>query len=470
MRKSTLMILLCFIMIFSACQSVEMHTVIFDIDGWEQTGGGMITQQVPHGTSLLKTPLIEQENMWFIAWNTSLEAVHTSLVVSPIWLRIIGIPQTWSRNEIVISIESNDETLLIETRLEEQSFNSYQLEDPIIITKNTTLYIRYMFHEEPWIELEPIQIEYIDQIKPSPPRMTYYLNQEGQINISIIGGNDHESGISHHEVLQNEEHWITFNETWTGIIDNETQITTRSIDQVQNVSEHIQKTISIHPTNWMNKTNQSFIRYRIKEINHWSSGYTQTIHSLKGEFDTHNLTYDPFIVYPIGSAYRGCGIKAGQIVMAWYGVLWTQTEVEAYVPATLVDWLDSNIFTTPLQLETGIQTMINLFYDDVIVMRYRPYTIEDVVGYVENALQKGSLAIMLVNDGDHWQVISESIVIRDAQGIIREARFLVHDNEGANLRRIEDMKLFFEDGIKARLARMMGYASYVNTIMTIGRE
>jgi hypothetical protein len=102
--------------------------------------------------------------------------------------------------------------------------------------------------------------------------------------------------------------------------------------------------------------------------------------------------------------YLGCGPQAIKNVLAWYGVEKDIGEIKKYVKTWTFKGSDG-VATTPDDLRDALQKMLNAWGDGTFTVDRKSNA--DMRGETRRALKEGSLPILLVNGGTHYQVATK---------------------------------------------------------------
>ena len=302
------------------------------------------------------------------------------------------------------------------------------------------------------------------------------------LTITIVGGVDTGSGVLRHEYrIGDDLVWIPFTSSNLDIVvENGTIVQARTIDLAENASATNETWFHVDALSLTDDNARVYDRFVLTSVASPNGSNVTTNIALSGSYSAEHRYFWDYVSYPTGTDYRGCGVNAGQIFMEWFGQSHPLSRINDSVETTdfgkYLEWLtentwaDPSIFTTPAQLVTGLQDLIDADFTGYDVIRRSPESTAAAIAMIESALSDGFPVAILVNDGGHWQIISESIVVRDADGDIVSAKFLIHDNGGSSYRSWSQLDYFFEDNWDAEFARAMDYTSYVDTIITIRRD
>jgi hypothetical protein len=492
----------------------------YDQHGGVRVGGGELTQMVEYGKDAV-APIMSRDGGWtLIGWDKPFTNITAYTAVRSHFARIVVDNTTEWAASVNFTIESDDSSP-VQYKFRDSDWSEYDTYydiyshesvnvDPrfwismggLETSPSVSVYARVAWGGEwvdgklvnyTWVNIAPAVINNIDILFPTAPSFTYRLaNPESDryLSLNITPGTDNESGVRRTELR------IGLNSEWHAVADgvtplipnNNTYIALRTIDNVGNISAVRSLTPRIGIVDLVNKDKSVLRRYVKSELHEAHTadgegvGHISRKIALRGYYDAETgfSGYIPYISYETGSAYKGCGVKAAQIFTDWYGFDMPQGVVNDYVETTdftrYLDWLvedtwaDTDIFTTPAQLESGMQSIMNLDYRGYSVERYSPNSSKDAIALIERYLAAGHPVAILANDGSHWQVITESNVSREQNGDIYSAVFAVNDNGGRHERTWYEIDYFFEDNTSAELARDVGgYTSYWDTIISIGR-
>jgi hypothetical protein len=100
--------------------------------------------------------------------------------------------------------------------------------------------------------------------------------------------------------------------------------------------------------------------------------------------------------------YVGCGPQAAKNVLAWYGINMSIYDVASRVEH--ITFSDSQIATTPDDLARDLGTILNAYGDGHFTVQRKSSV--DVRWEVRNALNHGNPILVLVQDGNHWQMVT----------------------------------------------------------------
>jgi Peptidase_C39 like family len=158
-----------------------------------------------------------------------------------------------------------------------------------------------------------------------------------------------------------------------------------------------------------------------------------------------------FPEYDEGPAYqyRGCGPKAAQNVLNYYGVQMSIADVSLYVStfALRAGELDQNIATYPDDLASGLQRLLNekIAPNRFVVSRHSGVNITTAI---QDSIRKGNPIVVLVNGGDHYQVVtgfdSGSAYVTDYAG---QSKWRAISDMGTDLPWYYDI-LIFDGGLE----------------------
>jgi Peptidase_C39 like family len=137
---------------------------------------------------------------------------------------------------------------------------------------------------------------------------------------------------------------------------------------------------------------------------------------LRGHFET---------VPTSDTTWYGCGRKATQNALRYFGIAIAQAEIAAYVKGTPM-LVNDQIAVYPGHLKVGLQQLLNKFASaKFTVDLHNHMTGADVIPY----LRLGLPVVALVNNGSHWVVVSGK----------DEVGSYVHDNWAFTRRRTLDI-------------------------------
>lgn len=364
----------------------------------------------------------------------------------------------------------------------------------IILTGNTKGYVKYTDGSGTWSAEKEFEVTNIDRTKPTWPlfSVTRPSLAASSLQMVIKPGADSGSGVPNQSGVDYVEVKLGLSGTWEkytagnqGIaIEQGIQVSARTVDKAGNFSdEHIVKN-EIRNVALTTKDDQTTVNRGIF-IEERQKNSTETVKTIALKESIQADDSDQYVSYSSGTSYKGCGVKAAQIYSSWFGYNLTQNETKDYVETTnfsafldiasfgvtwLFDLVDPYIFSTPAEVDSGLQDILDEKFNGYIVERHSPNTKGGAIAIIESSLAHGYPVIMLVDDGYHWQVISQSNVTRNEDGDVVDADFLVHDNKGQRVRSWSDLDYYFEDNFWAEAARYADYDSYKDTIMTIRYE
>jgi hypothetical protein len=179
----------------------------------------------------------------------------------------------------------------------------------------------------------------------------------------------------------------------------------------------------------------------------------------------HSVELAPYSETPF--IYRGCGQSAIQNVLHWYGVnmslgaIYQQTDSWKAWP-----WTDGhNIATTPNAVVESLQNLLDKWASG----RYRVESFSGPVLYfVAMAnLRRGNPVIVMVNSGQHWQVITG---YRQVAGAPDQYRVIDYPGNGGMWVSEPDLRRQLE-GEFALWAETIGFGGFDhNKLITITRE
>jgi hypothetical protein len=168
---------------------------------------------------------------------------------------------------------------------------------------------------------------------------------------------------------------------------------------------------------------------------------------------------DPFV-------YRGCGQSAIQNVLAWYGVNMSLSAVYQQTDSWKAwPWTDGHsIATTPNQVVTSLQNLLETWASGPFhVQRIGEAQLWHVT---MSALKAGNPLIVMVNSGQHWQVITGFRLADDGVG---EYRVIDYPANGGTWVREPDLRRELEGEFKW-WAETIGFDGFENnTVVAITR-
>lgn len=436
--------------------------------GWTRTGGGNLIQLIAHGSDAA-APIVSSGDDTFVAWYKDYTNVKENLEIVPVRAKLFISNDDWARYTMLYA-----EVVGADLEIDYEDGKGYT---PYVrgmyknIYSNCTIKARASFNAGDYVYLPDFIIDNIDSSRPTTPYIDYWHNDDDEniIELRLYGGKANgASSVTHHYRLNGGD-WIIFTEDIKDIVaNNNVFIEFKTVNEAETPSSVVRKTISITKQIYEDNLGYPIERYIVNEYEILPSGESIKITGLKGGYDEVNQRYNEFNEYPIGDSYEGCGVKAAQIFVRWFGKSMSQSYIkDDYVETTNVGWLDSWIFTTPAQLEDGVQDILDENDYNYQLSRRSIDSTAGAVTWIQNQLAAGFPVIILANDGDHWQVITEAVVIRDNNGDIVHAMFLTHDNGGKEWRTWGEIDYFFEDNWSAEVARFLGYTSYRDTMISV---
>lgn len=449
---------------------IRIYKVEFRLpSSWTRTGGGTLLQNVEHGQDATPPDFNSGEEN-FVAWSIDYHHITRDLTIVP--ARAILKLDTYEWASFVwLSAELGNCELEIDFHDGKGYVPFYKGESQALF-ENMTLSPRASYLGGEWVNLKDFVIDNVDRTNPTKPIINYWLDDvtEGNIIIKIIGGKPNGgSEVTHYYQINpaNPEVWLTFSGDFIEIsVPNGSTIIAKTVNNSTNApSRQNRRVITIHKQIY--DTHSKVTRYNVVDYEFLSDGSGTKVTSLNGSYDDERHLFENFIRYTRGSAYLGCGPKAAEIFTNWFGYSYGQSIIaDDYVETTNVLWLDEWIFTSPAQLEDGVQEIMDehLNFD---LSRRSLDTSKGAINWIENQLAAGYPVMILTDDGEHYQVISESIIERDKHGEIISAKFLTHDNSGYTYRSWSNIDYFFEDNWSAKIARFSSYTSYRDMIMSV---
>lgn len=462
-----------------------VHTVTFNVpEGFDRIGGGPLEQFVVHGQPLENPPVLDKDGFLTIAWSEDLRAIEHDL---DLFLSYAGIvvteqPDTMgSVTSYLIDVVSSGLTVEINLRVEKWGYD-YVEHDPettYLIECDTVISARVLYEDE-WIDLDDIRIDTDDRAGLSKPSVSYYADTETPGHLLVIlhrgettyGEDDRISHTAYR--LDQSDPWHVF----TGpehvlSVQNGTTIEMETFDQDGRPSVRLTVSAELASVSY-EVFGKTTARYVLRMTEHFPNGirtvHTQLIGAIEHVAGTVNYgVFRSFYPYRTGSAYIGCGPKAAEIFLGWFGSEKTQVELveEGYIDTESVRFFRS-IFTTPKQMTDGIARVLHEYgFDDYAVSNDSTPKTDQTVGLIESYLQNGFPVVILVDEGEHYQVISASIVTWSSAGTVMNASFDVHDNGGKRVRTWSGIGYFFENRWHAVTARAAGYPSYRDMILSL---
>lgn len=437
-------------------------------EGWSRTGGGALIQTIVHGSDAA-SPIVATGEDTFIAWYKDLTNIKENTVIAPVRVKLMTNTEAWARYTMVYAQMVGDCDMEIDYA-DGKGYIPYSDGSFKHILRNCIIHARASFNGSEVVELPEFVIDNIDSTRPTAPYIEYKhnVNVENELLITLYGGTANGlSPVTHHYRINGGD-WQLFSENYKELVAaNNVSIEIKTVNEAQTSSQVVFKTIKINKIVYVDSIGQTIERYMINEYEVFPEGESVKYTALKGGYSEVSETYYDYRNYGTGDTYNGCGVKAAEIFVNWFGLGYSQSIVKEYVETTNVAWLDSWIFTTPAQLEDGIA---DIFDDEEISLALSRRSIEttaNAVTWIQNQLAAGYPVIVLANDGDHWQVITEAMVSRDSNGNIEYASFLTHDNGGTEWRSWGAIDYFFENNWSAKTARFIGYSSYRDTLLSI---
>lgn len=154
--------------------------------------------------------------------------------------------------------------------------------------------------------------------------------------------------------------------------------------------------------------------------------------------------------------YQGCGPKAAQNVLRYFGIEMKQKDIRQYVHTHKVNvkGLDDGRFTTPVELEDGLRAILKKNgIKDIEVVRVSGKSAADIQGMLDN----GFPVICLVDKGHHWVSIAG---IRSSYfgADKRNQQFYVMNNWNMEVRNWSEMGLQFDDAAEAAMNALKVFA------------
>lgn len=436
--------------------------------GWTHTGGGSLLQNIAHGSNAT-APIVNSGDYTFVSWYKDFSGVKEDLAIAPVRAKLQLSDDTWARYTTLLPDVVGADLEI--DYADGKGFTPFVRGSYRNIYSNCTIRARASFNDGDYVNLPDFVIDNIDTSRPSTPYIDYWYNEnmEDSLILTLFGGNANGASNVTHSYRLNGGDWVSFTEDFKDIVvDNNVFIEFKTVNEAETSSTVVRKTIKIEKVIYEDNQGYPIERYVINEYELFPNDESVKTTALKGGYDDVSDRYFDFYEYPRGDSYIGCGVKAAQIFVRWFGIALPQSIVaEEYVETTNVGWLDSWIFTTPAQLEDGVQDILDDSDYDLSLVRRSINSTAGAVTWIENQLAAGYPVIILANDGDHWQVITEAIVSRDRHGDIEYAIFLTHDNGGKEWRTWGNIDYFFEDNWSAELARFIGYSSYRDCMISV---
>lgn len=458
----------------TALWNTNIHKVTFNKNGGTKTGGGDLVQLIPNGEAAI-APVIEREGYTFVGWDVPFDNVTGNVTVNACFAAILLSEEDWT-TQVQVSVDAVPDGIPLEIDLNnDQEYSSIPENSSVNILENKLINARAYLNGT-WITLPQKNISNIDNDHPTQPTATYHLAPESnQFSVSFGSSTDVGSGVALYEYkIGKFGEWKEYAPPFSMNLPNGTDYVIRAKDFAGNGSNQLSSVVNVKPLGFTDAYGHSATRYILDEQRDGTS-----IHriNLMGGYDTQQKKFEEYTYYPTNESYKGCGVKAAQIFVRWFGIELPQGVVNDYVETTdfdkYIDWLtgdtwaDPGIFTTPAQLDSGIQDILDEYYDGYTVVRNSPDSSTPAIERIETGLASGFPVIVLVNDGSHWQVITACRITRIHGDEINTAQFLVHDNGGEEWRTWADLDYFFEDNTSAEAARLMGYDSYWDTILSV---
>lgn len=406
-------------------------------------------------------------------------------------------PTTPTNGNVVVTITYPDPEFVVQKKYKIDSGELKDYTGPITVTENCSVFALYTNQNGAWQAPTELKITNIDRIAPTQPIVTFTrptLEYSG-LRVQIKPGSDSGNGVDKQSGVDYVEYKIGADGTWERYteppseaqalsVSENTWVYARTVDKAGNASPADVEREEIRGVAFTTRDQESTVNHAIHITE--SVGYENaTVKNITLKGSIQSGEFEHYVNYNYGDGYKGCGVKAAQIFSDWFGFDLTQSQVKDYVETTdfslfidiasfgvtwLFDLVDPSIFTTPAQLDSGLQNILDEKYTNYNVVRHSPGTKAAAIAMIESYLSHGYPVIMLVDDGEHWQVITESNVKRDQDGTISDANFLVHDNAGSKSRTWSQLDYYFEDNFSAEAARLADYTSYKDTIMSIEYE
>lgn len=463
-------------MTIRALWNSDRHQVTFNLNGGSIKNNVSRIQYINHGGNA-EMPVVEREGYTFLGWTSDGKQINQPRTIIAHYARLYAPSKVWTQVgyiDLQITDDTQDVSSMI--KIGEDDYKAFTRGRLPAFMSNKLVKAKVQYNGQ-WVQLEDLNVDFVDFDYPEMPKVTIHPveGQRNQAKLVIALGTDALSGVATNKYrigLTGE--WIEYTSPQTITVPSGTIVRTQCFDKAGNASGSTSYQYTVEKYTYNGKD-----RYKVAiAVPNGNENLISRIY-LKGAYNGSTNTFNDYVGYTSDS-YKGCGLSAGKIVMSWYGQDLAQATVARYIETTdfgkYLEWLtedtwaDPSIFTTPAQLDNGLQSMLRDFQLKANVSRYSPNSTVDAVKRIETGLLSGNPVAILVNEGGHWQVISAAEIKWRADGSIEYAQFLCHDNGGSKWRFFEDMNYFFEDNTDAELARLMGYDSYRDTILTIGIE
>lgn len=460
-------------MTIKALWDVNRHKVTFNLNGGTINNGASGIQYVLDGANA-QMPVVSREGYTFLGWTSDGTNITAPRTIIAHYGRLYSPDKTW-KQYTTVSVDITDDLSdpVVQIKFGDDPYVTTNKQGTMNILHNQVIQAKVEYNGE-WVQLADLDINFVDMDYPEEPVVTMHpvSGQEAQVKLKVGIGSDALSGVAYNQYRIGETgEWIRYDAPFVMTVPSGTSLRTQTFDQAGNASGSTTYRYAI-----TKKTYNGEDRYLVVRTVPNGEDYQSRQVALNGYYNEQYQQFYDFVTVPSDS-YKGCGLTAGKIFMAWYGKYLSQFTVSEYIETTdfgkYLEWLtedtwaDPSIFTTPAQLDNGLQRMLRDYDLNATVSRYSPNSTVEAVKRIETGLLSGNPVVVLVNEGAHWQVISASKIKWRHDGSLEYANFLCHDNGGSRWRTFADMKYFFEDDTDAELARLMGYDSYRDTILTV---
>jgi hypothetical protein len=462
----------------------SIHRITFNVpEGFTWVDGGPLEQFVVHGEPLPNPPVLFQEGYTMLGWNDDLAVMDRDRELTFMYAVIIATKDQSTSDEhaaYFVDVISSDIPIEINLRVDDWGHDYFEhvMGTRYLIEENTTVSARAKYKGE-WIELNDVIIACSNHSRPAKPTVSYYspMDTPGSLIAVLENGTKPDESIA---LLSHTRYRLDHAPTWetfTGdhhviLVPNDTIIDVETYDLDLQPSSRL--TISATLASFTYDIGQKTTERSVLQMTEYFPNGIKTvttrlignIHPVEG---TDMGTFEAFYPYTTGSHYIGCGPKAAEIFLGWFGSEKTQFDLvhDHYVETQSVNFF-SGIFTTPAQLDFGISRALLEYglYDDHVTQN-SPNTTNETVNLIESYLENGFPVIILVDEGNHYQVISSSLVTWSESGSVLHAEFVLHDNGGPRIHTWSQIAYFFEDQLHAVAARTIGFISYRDMILSI---
>lgn len=176
--------------------------------------------------------------------------------------------------------------------------------------------------------------------------------------------------------------------------------------------------------------------------------------------------------YSYDATYRGCGRHAANHFTQWYGQHPSMHNTRAYVKGTEFHKPGFNpIFTTPAQLSVGLEKLIRAYrpatsystMEEINVIRHYGGGKSTLIEQFEHHLKRGTPVIALINDGNHWVMVTSMSYKKSKSGSYSNVEFEYSDNKSNSSATYSQMDLRnwdWDDSFLRWVVDVAGYSSY----------